>query len=211
MVRESLCGNLRNEGRSFKVGRLQSFVIWKCRLLKTKATIYQSTYWNPSCLFFSNLNQMRIKLIFAKQIEMKRKIPISSGKLHRKNKCIFSSFNMSYLSPPLFWFSIFFPLIVKACNPILLSGSHYLTHAASSAYFPSAIYKGGHRLSACWTVISSHSAGDEDAKIFFCSLWSSLLPGWRTWVSTRSTWIEPNRTVEAAPTLRAQQSVRNYI
>lgn len=167
MIQDSLCGNLRNEDRSFKVGRLQSFVIWKCGLLKTKATVYQSRYWNPSCLFFSNLNQMRIKLIFAKQIEMKRKIPISLGKLHMKNKCIFSSFNMIYSSPPLFWPSIFFPLIVKAHNPVLLSGSRYFTHAASSAYFPSAMYKGGHRLSACWTVISSQSAGDEDAKIFF--------------------------------------------
>lgn len=74
---------------------------------------------------------------------------ISSGKLRMKNECIFSSFNMIYLSSPLFCLSIFFPLLVKACNPILLSGSRYFTCAASSSYFPSAVYKGGLRLSAC--------------------------------------------------------------
>ena len=40
---------------------------------------------------------------------MKRKMLISSGKMHMKNKCIFSSFNVIYLSPSLFCLSIFFP------------------------------------------------------------------------------------------------------
>lgn len=103
---------------------------------------------------------------------MERKMLISSGKLHMKNECIFSSFNMIYLSS-LFCLSIFFPLLVKACNPILLSGSRYFTCAASSSCFPSAVYKGGLRLSACWTVILPFSRwwGCRD---LVCRLWSSF-------------------------------------
>lgn len=98
---------------------------------------------------------------------MKRKMLISSGKLHMKNECIFFSFNMIYLTSRLFCLSVFFPLLIKACNPMLYSGSCYFTCAASSSNFPSAVYKGGLRLSACWTVINSCSAGDKDAEILF--------------------------------------------
>lgn len=41
---------------SLKAGTLQSFS--ECRLLKNKATIYQSVQQNPSCLFFSNFYQV---------------------------------------------------------------------------------------------------------------------------------------------------------
>lgn len=82
--------------------------VWKRRLLKTEATICQSMDWNPSYLIFSNLNQVRIELIFAKWLKTKIKMLISWGKLHRKKEYIFSSFNVIYLFLPLLCLSNFF-------------------------------------------------------------------------------------------------------
>lgn len=72
--------------------------------------------------------------------------------------------------------------------------------AASSSCFPSAVYKGGLRLSACLTEINSHSAGEEDAGIL-CVGYGAVSCQAGAQVSTRSTWTEPSRSLETVPML----------
>lgn len=77
-------------------------------------------------------------------------------------------------------------------------------HAASSSCFPSAVHKGGLRLSACLTEINSHSAGEEDAGIV-CVGYRAVFCQAGARVSTRSTWTEPKRNLEAVPVLHVHE------